>query len=74
MEVTIIFEAQVTIKGENIREIREKWEDMELFADEAKECDAEYRDTIAVEDENYNDVDLDADDEDYDEDDYDEDE
>ena len=62
MKVTIIFEAQVIVEGKNAKEIREKWEDMELFADEAKEHNAEYRDTIAVEDENGKEFDLDDED------------
>ena len=51
MEVRIKFSADVYIKGDNMAEIREKFENMPLFsADALEEGSAEYCETLLIED------------------------
>jgi rubrerythrin len=51
MEVRIKFSADVYIKGDNMAEIREKFENMPLFSAEAlEEGSAEYCETLLIED------------------------
>ena len=51
MEVRIKFSADVYIKGDNMAEIREKFESMPLFsADALEEGSAEYCETLLIED------------------------
>ena len=58
MEVRIKFSASVYIQGDNMKEIREKWENTPLFsADVLQDFSPEYDETLLIEDtENYNDV------------------
>lgn len=37
MEVRITFRSEVYIEGDNLEEIRNKWEDLDLYSQEAKE-------------------------------------
>ena len=58
MEVRITFRSEVVIKGRNMEEIRDKWEEMPLFTDEAeKEHSAEFIEIVSVED-NHTDDDI----------------
>lgn len=50
MEVRIKFSADLIIEGSNLDEIRSKWESLPLFSQEAKECGAEYCETLLTED------------------------
>lgn len=50
MEIRITFTSEVVIKGRNMEEVRDKWEEMPLFADEAeKEYGAEFIEVVSVE-------------------------
>lgn len=56
MEVRISFRAEVTISGNTLEEIVEKWADLDLFSKDAKACKAEYVELDRAEDtDNYND-------------------
>ena len=50
MQVKIKFSADLTITGCDIEEVKRKWENMPLWSEEAKECCAEYSETLLVED------------------------
>lgn len=50
MELRITFRSEVYIKGDNLEEIREKWDGLPLFSPEAKDCEAEYVELVSVED------------------------
>lgn len=50
MEARITFRAEVFIKGKNLDEIEQKWEDMPLFSADALECGANYVELDTVED------------------------
>ena len=58
MEARIKFSADIYIEGDNLEEIREKFENMQLFSQEAHEdCGAEFSELLLVEDsETYNDL------------------
>lgn len=57
MEVRIKFDADLVITGETMAEVREKFESMELWSQEAKDCGVEFSEIELVEDaETYNDV------------------
>lgn len=57
MEVRIKFSADIYIEGETMKEIKEKWENMSLWSEEAKECSAEFSELELVEDaETYDDL------------------
>lgn len=57
MEVRIKFSADIYVKGESIKEIREKFESMPLFTVEALDNFAEYGETLLIEDaETYQDL------------------
>ena len=49
-KVRIKFSADLIIEGENMEEVREKWENMPLFSKEAEECGVEYSETLLIED------------------------
>ena len=49
MEVRVKFSADVVISGKNISEIREKWESMPLFSEEANENNVEFSEVLLVE-------------------------
>lgn len=51
MEARITFRSEVFIKGNNLDEIRDKWEELPLFSAEAlEEAHADYIELISVED------------------------
>lgn len=51
MEVRFKFSADIYIEGESMKEIREKFENMQLFSQEAQEkCSAEFSELLLVED------------------------
>lgn len=56
MELRIKFSASILVKGKDINEIRQKWEDVELFSKEAKKHFAEFDEVLLVDDEDFNDV------------------
>ena len=57
MELRIKFSADVLISGEDINEIREKWESMPLFSEEAEEkYSADFCEVLLVDDEDFNDL------------------
>ena len=57
-EVRITFRSEVYIKGETMDEIRDKWEEVGLFSDDAlKNYNAEFVELVSVEDaETYEDL------------------
>ena len=50
MEVRIKFDADLVITGDNMAEVREKFESMELWSQEAKDCGVEFSEIELVED------------------------
>jgi hypothetical protein len=57
MELRIKFSAEVVISGDNIDEIRSKWENMPLFSEEADEkYGADFCEVLLVDDEDFNDL------------------
>lgn len=57
MEVRFKFSADLVISGDNIAEIKEKWETMPLFCQDAEKCGVEFCDTLLIEDaETYEDL------------------
>ena len=50
MTVRIAFRADVLIEGETMAEIRRKWENLELFSQEAEDADVCFLDTDIIED------------------------
>jgi hypothetical protein len=56
MEVRITFRSELFIQGDSLEEVRSKWENMELFSEEANAAGACEIELVSVEDENYNDI------------------
>ncbi len=57
MEVRIKFDADIIITGDNMQEVRSKFESMPLWSEDAKECGVEFSEIQLVEDaETYNDL------------------
>ena len=57
MEVRIKFDADIVITGDTMQEVREKFESMELWSQEAKDSDVEFSEIQLVEDANtYKDI------------------
>lgn len=57
MQVRIKFSADLIITGCDMEEVKRKWEGMPLFSQEAKDCSAEYCETLLIEDaEDYTDL------------------
>jgi len=56
MELRIKFSSEIVISGDNINEIRQKWESMPLFSEEAEDNGAEFCEVLLVDDEDYNDL------------------
>lgn len=57
MEVRFKFSADLVISGDSIAEIKEKWETMPLFSQDAEKCGVEYCETALIEDaETYEDL------------------
>ena len=50
MKVRIAFRSDVVIEGDTIEEIREKWETMPLYSDEARNYGAGFLNVDTVED------------------------
>ena len=50
MEVRIKFNADIYIEGETMQEVREKFESMPLWSQEAKDCGVEFSEIQLVED------------------------
>lgn len=54
MKLRFTFRCSITIEGEDIDEIRRKWENVSLFSKEAEEeYGAEYVNLVSVEDEDF---------------------
>ena len=62
MEVRITFRSEVYIEGDNLEEIRNKWEDLNLYSQEAKEkASIDFVELVSaerVDDDSYDDVKL----------------
>lgn len=62
MEVRITFRSEVYIEGDNLEEIRNKWEDLNLYSQEAKEkAHIDFVELVSaerVDDDSYDDVKL----------------
>lgn len=57
MEVRIKFDADIVVTGDTMQEVREKFESMELWSQEAKDCHVEFSEIQLVEDaETYDDL------------------
>jgi len=52
MEVRIKFDADIVITGDTMQEVREKFESMELWSQDAKDCNVEFSEIQLVEDAN----------------------
>lgn len=50
IEVRIVFRSEIFIKGKNIEEVKEKWENLELFSCDALDDYAAYLDLESAED------------------------
>jgi hypothetical protein len=50
MEVRIKFSADIYIEGESMQDVREKFESMELWSQEAKDCHVEFSEIQLIED------------------------
>ena len=56
-ELRITFRAEVYLTGDNLDEIKQKWEDLPLFSADALDAHADYVELISVEDaETYEDL------------------
>lgn len=51
MIARITFRSEIFIEGENLEEIARTWERMELFSEEANQCEACQLEVVSVEDE-----------------------
>lgn len=57
MEVRIKFDADIVIKGDTMQEVREKFESMKLWSQEAKDSNVEFSEIQLIEDaDTYNDL------------------
>ena len=57
MKVRIAFRSDVIIEGETMKDVREKWENMTLFSNEAEKADVSFLDIDCIEDaDTYDDV------------------
>ena len=57
MEVRFKFSADLVIDGESLDQIRQKWENLPLFSQEAQNCGIEFCETMLIEDsETYKDL------------------
>jgi len=50
MQVRIKFSADLVVTGCDMEEIKRKFEGMDLFSQEAKDCSVEYYETLLIED------------------------
>lgn len=49
MEVRLTFRSEIYIKGKDLKEIKEKWEELNLFSDDAKANSADYVEMDSIE-------------------------
>ena len=59
MEVRFTFRSEIYIKGKDLKEIKEKWEELNLFSDDAKANSADYVEMCSIErtdDDSYTDI------------------
>ena len=49
MEVRFTFRSEVFINGKDLKEIKEKWEELNLFSDDAKANCADYVEMSSIE-------------------------
>ena len=49
MKIRITWRSEVTIEGNSLNEIQQKWEGMPLFSDELKKAGAEYVELVSAE-------------------------
>lgn len=49
MEVRFTFRSEIYIKGKDLKEIKEKWEELNLFSDDAKANSADYVEMNSIE-------------------------
>jgi len=59
MEVRFTFRSEIYIKGKDLKEIKEKWEELNLFSDDAKANSADYVEMCSIErtdDDSYTDL------------------
>ena len=52
MEVRITFRSEIYIEGDNLKDIKEKWESLPLYSQDAEKADADFIELISVEDAN----------------------
>ena len=50
MEVRITFRSEIYIEGDNLKDIKEKWESIPLYSQDAEKADADFIELISVED------------------------
>jgi len=56
-KVRIKFSADLIVEADTLQEARNKWENMPLWSEDAKECGVEYSETLLIEDaETYDDL------------------
>ncbi len=57
VKVRIKFSADLIVEADTLQEAKNKWEDMPLWSEDAKECGVEYSETLLIEDaETYDDL------------------
>ena len=56
MEVRLTFRSEIYITGDSLEDVARKWEQLELFSDEANACSACEIELVSVEDEDNNDI------------------
>lgn len=57
MKIRIAFRSDIIIEGDTMKEIRNKWEEIQLFSNEAEEANVCFLDVDCVEDaETYKDI------------------
>ena len=50
MEVRITFRSEIYIEGNNLKDIKEKWESLPLYSQDAEKADADFIELMSVED------------------------
>lgn len=50
MEVRITFRSEIYIEGDNLGEIKDKWEEIPLYSPEAEKSDVDFIEVLTVED------------------------
>ena len=49
MKLRITFRSEIVVEGEDLKDTLNKFENLEIFSEEAKKCGAEYIETISTE-------------------------